>query len=86
MADTSSRVTRAGPFGPVRFVSVLRRLPFGTPRGSSTIVAMHDRTRYLPDPLLPLLITGISGVAGYNALPYFRRQFGNAVVGIRQTR
>jgi dTDP-4-dehydrorhamnose reductase len=45
---------------------------------------MHASARYLPDPPLPLLITGISGIAGYNALPYFRRLFGDAVIGIRQ--
>jgi dTDP-4-dehydrorhamnose reductase len=33
---------------------------------------------------LPLLVTGISGVAGYNALPYFRNKFGDQVIGIRQ--
>ena len=27
----------------------------------------------LPPDRLPLLITGVSGVAGCNALPYFRR-------------
>jgi dTDP-4-dehydrorhamnose reductase len=31
-----------------------------------------------------LLITGISGVAGYNALHYFRHFYGGKVVGIRQ--
>jgi dTDP-4-dehydrorhamnose reductase len=34
---------------------------------------------------LPLLITGISGVAGYNALPYFQRRYLGQVVGIRPT-
>lgn len=33
---------------------------------------------------LPLLITGISGVAGFNALPYFRARYGSAVHAIRQ--
>lgn len=32
---------------------------------------------------LPLLITGISGVAGYNALFYFRKRYPGKVVGIR---
>jgi dTDP-4-dehydrorhamnose reductase len=32
---------------------------------------------------LPLLITGISGVAGYNALPYFQRRYPGQVIGIR---
>ncbi len=36
------------------------------------------------DPPLPLLITGIAGVAGYNALAYYRARFPGRVVGIRQ--
>lgn len=32
---------------------------------------------------LPLLITGIAGVAGYNAFYHFRRKFGDQVIGIR---
>jgi dTDP-4-dehydrorhamnose reductase len=43
------------------------------------------RTDMHADPPLPLLITGISGVAGYNALPYFQRLFPGQVVGVRQT-
>src|SRR6516164_7408009 len=39
-----------------------------------------------PPPIpVPLLITGISGVAGYNALPYFQRLYPGQVVGIRPT-
>ncbi len=34
---------------------------------------------------LPLLITGISGVAGYNALPYFQQRYPGQVIGIRPT-
>ena len=34
---------------------------------------------------LPLLITGISGVAGYNTLPYFQQRHPGQVVGIRPT-
>src|SRR5262249_40867084 len=34
-------------------------------------------------PGLPLLITGITGVAGYNALHYFQRRYPGQVVGIR---
>ena len=34
---------------------------------------------------LPLLITGVSGVAGWNALPYFLARFPGQVVGIRPT-
>ena len=33
---------------------------------------------------LPLLITGIAGVAGYNALHYFRAKYPGQVVGMRQ--
>lgn len=33
---------------------------------------------------LPLLITGISGVAGYNALAYFSARYPGQVIGIRQ--
>jgi dTDP-4-dehydrorhamnose reductase len=33
---------------------------------------------------LPLLITGIAGVAGYNALHYFRARYPGRVIGIRQ--
>lgn len=36
-------------------------------------------------PALPLLITGVTGVAGYNAFPFFRNLFGEQVVGIRPT-
>jgi dTDP-4-dehydrorhamnose reductase len=32
---------------------------------------------------LPLLITGITGVAGFNALSYFRRRYSGQVIGIR---
>lgn len=35
-------------------------------------------------PPLPLLITGIAGVAGYNALAYFQGRYPGQVVGIRQ--
>jgi dTDP-4-dehydrorhamnose reductase len=37
-----------------------------------------------PKSPLPLLVTGIAGVAGYNALAYFRAKYGERVVGIRQ--
>jgi dTDP-4-dehydrorhamnose reductase len=33
---------------------------------------------------LPLLITGVAGVAGYNALAYFQARFPGRVIGIRQ--
>jgi dTDP-4-dehydrorhamnose reductase len=38
---------------------------------------------YEPPPL-PLLITGVAGVAGYNAFHYFRRRYGRRVIGIRR--
>ena len=36
------------------------------------------------DPPLPLLITGVSGVAGYNGLDYFHKLYPGKVFGIRQ--
>ena len=33
---------------------------------------------------LPLLVTGVAGVAGYNALEYFQNKYPGQVVGIRQ--
>ncbi len=39
----------------------------------------------LVDPPLPLLVTGISGVAGYNALHHYRTLWPGKVFGIRQT-
>ncbi len=47
---------------------------------------MICRIDTLPDPPLPLLITGIAGVAGYNALRYFQRRYGSQVWGIRPVR
>jgi len=35
-------------------------------------------------PPLPLLITGVAGVAGYNALEYFQKKYPGQVIGIRQ--
>jgi dTDP-4-dehydrorhamnose reductase len=35
-------------------------------------------------PRLPLLITGIAGVPGYNALPYFQARYPGNVIGMRQ--
>jgi dTDP-4-dehydrorhamnose reductase len=39
----------------------------------------------LPPSRLPLLITGVSGVAGYNALFYFRARYPGRVIGVRPT-
>ena len=33
---------------------------------------------------LPMLVTGIAGVPGYNAFHYFRQRYGDQVLGIRQ--
>lgn len=40
---------------------------------------------HLPDPPLPLLVTGIAGVAGYNAFHYFRQRYPGQVIGTRRT-
>ena len=40
---------------------------------------------HLPTPPLPLLITGVAGVAGYNALHHFRRRYPGQVIAIRRT-
>jgi dTDP-4-dehydrorhamnose reductase len=37
--------------------------------------------KYIP---LPILITGIAGVAGFNAMPYFRARYGRHVIGVLQ--
>ena len=34
---------------------------------------------------LPLLVTGIAGVAGYNAFHYFRHHYGEQVIATRRT-
>ena len=36
------------------------------------------------EPPLPLLITGIAGVAGYNAFHFFRARYGDRVIGTRR--
>ena len=41
----------------------------------------NSRDESLP---LPLLITGVAGVAGYNALAYFQAAYPGQVIGIRQ--
>ncbi|MHB1033350.1 MAG: SDR family oxidoreductase [Pirellulales bacterium] len=45
---------------------------------------MFRRATPLPEPPLPLLITGIAGVAGYNAFHYLRGRYPGQVIGIRQ--
>lgn len=38
----------------------------------------------LPPERLPLLVTGVAGVAGYNAYHYFRDRYPGQVIGVRQ--
>ncbi len=45
--------------------------------------ALFQREREAAVPL-PLLITGVAGVAGYNAFHYLRRRYGRQVIGIRR--
>jgi dTDP-4-dehydrorhamnose reductase len=45
---------------------------------------MLRRSQFAIEPPLPLLVTGISGVAGYNALPYLQARYPGQVIGIRQ--
>ncbi len=45
---------------------------------------MNEHAVCPPTPPLPLLITGLAGVAGYNAFHYFRRRYGEQVIGVRQ--
>jgi dTDP-4-dehydrorhamnose reductase len=42
------------------------------------------RPATVASPPLPLLITGVAGVAGYNALAYFQAKYPGQVIGIRQ--
>jgi dTDP-4-dehydrorhamnose reductase len=39
----------------------------------------------LPRERLPLLVTGISGVVGFNALAYFQQRYPGQVIGVRPT-
>lgn len=57
-------------------LAVVRRLPLSY---NDRVIARADEL--LP---LPLLITGVAGVAGYNALHYFRARYPGQVVAIRQ--
>ena len=45
---------------------------------------MIQRSTLGAEPPLPILVTGISGVAGYNALPYLQARYPGQVIGIRQ--
>ena len=50
------------------------------PHPADAVLGLTPLTNPLP---LPLLITGVSGVAGYNALFYFQRRHPGQVIGIR---
>jgi len=54
-------------------------MPFPAPSSLSRAAASSE-----PRLPTPLLITGIAGVAGYNALEYFQRRYPGEVFGIRQ--
>jgi dTDP-4-dehydrorhamnose reductase len=41
-------------------------------------------TDHVSIPPLPLLVTGVAGVAGYSAFHYFRRKYNGEVIGIRR--
>ncbi len=67
----------------------------GASEGAGRLLAQDPssvRLRRTPSPArgegkdlpLPLLITGVAGVAGYNALHYFQARYPGQVVGIRQ--
>ena len=55
--------------------------PSPQPPDEPTPACFRDRITALP---LPLLITGVAGVAGYNALDYFRRRYPDQVIAMRQ--
>ena len=56
-------------------------MPHAARRGERQVKLHVD----LPPSRLPLLITGVSGVAGYNALFYFRARYPGQVIGVRPT-
>ncbi len=45
---------------------------------------MNTLCNTLPDPPLPMLITGVAGVAGYNAFHYFQQRYPGQVYGTRR--
>jgi dTDP-4-dehydrorhamnose reductase len=53
---------------------------------TSTRLHLDDPPAAATGHRLPLLITGVAGVAGYNALHYFQRRYPGRVVGIRPRR
>lgn len=51
------------------------------------MIAANRPVSIVPPPQvpLPLLITGLAGVPGFNAFPYFRARYGNQVIALRQS-
>lgn len=51
------------------------------------MIASNRPVAVVPPPRvpLPLLITGVAGVPGFNAFPYFRARYGDQVIGLRQS-
>ncbi len=43
-----------------------------------------EKASTFADPPLPLLVTGVAGVAGYNAFRYFESRFPGRVIGTRR--
>ena len=53
------------------------------PQTLTPALSQRERETEIAPPL-PLLVTGVAGVAGYNAFHYFRQRYGKQVVGIRR--
>lgn len=51
---------------------------------SSDRVSLESRAANRNHPWLPLLITGVAGVPGYNALHYFRQRYDDRVIATRR--
>jgi len=48
------------------------------------IPPVDSLSQRLPPPPLPMLVTGVAGVPGYNAFRYFRERYGEQVIGTRR--
>lgn len=53
------------------------------PHRPSLLIPGRENSKLSEPVQLPLLITGIAGVAGYNAFDHFRKKFGDQVIGLR---
>ena len=58
--------------------------PAGVPPANAFVYNVRVITRAHEPVPLPLLITGVAGVAGYNAFDYFRARYPGQVIAIRQ--